>query len=360
MFQRSHRLYLRAVLSGCLLVGSLLVTASAGASAPGADDEAALNFGVIIQTFASPDVRPSGLGFDGENLWVVTDGPIPMLWKLDPTDGSVLDSMLAPVAESVLGLDHDGNALWGSTQVPEEVFSASSSDGSVISSFTSPMAAPTGIVWDGLDLWHAGTGADLQLLNKNDGSMIRSLPAPGQLAPRGMAWDGTTLWLVDAAGTNDDAIYQLDPATGAAKIVFVPAGDPLTWMSGLTYDGKYLWMSDLEDAEIHKVELGLHVALWSSGSCPGQVRVRVQGETPNGRYVVAHGKSLDGFEIPSGECEGIPLEVGTIADAFEVTTDESAEFILTGNVGEAICGDYLQVIDLDTCLKSFVGRVPFE
>lgn len=346
------------VLSLFFVLSILGLGLAVGAGSASASE--ALNFGVIIQTFASPDARPSDLAFDGEHLWVVTDGAVPTLWKLDPSDGSVVDSMPAPTAAATLGLEHVGTSLWGSTDDPDELYEASPVDGSVLGQLASPHTAPTGVAWDGADLWHAGTGAALHLIEDATGASLRTLGAPGQAAPRGMAWDGTMLWVVDATGGFDDAIFQLDPIDGTEKIQFVPQGDSLGMMSGLTYDGKYLWMSDLVDGEIHKVELGLHVDVWTQGNCPGLTQLRVRGETPSGRYGVAVGESLGAFEIPVGDCAGIPMEIDSIVKYLEITTDESAEFFLSGTSDAAFCGDYIQVIDLDTCLKSYVARVPLE
>ena len=66
--------------------------------------------GDTIMTLASPFDCPQGLTFDGKYLWNV-DRKSDMIYKIDPEDGSVDDSLQAP-AYVPRGLAWDGERLW--------------------------------------------------------------------------------------------------------------------------------------------------------------------------------------------------------------------------------------------------------
>jgi len=64
-----------------------------------------------------------------------------------------------------------------------------------------------------------------------------------------LAWDGNYLWVVD---DSTDMIYKLDPSTGKVLLSFATPGlEP----KGLACDGKHLWLSENRTAKIYKFDL---------------------------------------------------------------------------------------------------------
>ena len=87
---------------------------------------------------------------------------------------------------------------------------------------------------------HDYTGLKLTTLNQVnipvDGGVIHSIPAPGGNT-EGLTWDGQYLWNSDISTSR---IYKLDPSNGNIIISFP---SPYPYCEGLGWDGNYLWVS---------------------------------------------------------------------------------------------------------------------
>ncbi len=70
------------------------------------------------------------------------------------------------------------------------------------------------------------------------GDIIKEIPSPGPCLT-GLAYDGTYLWGVDR---KNDMIYKFDPSDGSIKASFKSPG---YFATGMTWDGKHLWISDM-------------------------------------------------------------------------------------------------------------------
>ncbi len=71
------------------------------------------------------------------------------------------------------------------------------------------------------------------------GKVVNMIRTPGNF-PTGLTYDGKYLWVADRA---EDKIFQVDPVSGQIK-KFITS--PAYWPAGLAYDGKYLWNIDLK------------------------------------------------------------------------------------------------------------------
>ena len=119
--------------------------------------------------------------------------------------------------------------------------------GEIVKSFATPGTVPTGITFDGKNLWIADRKAKLiYCVNPKNGEVIRSIPSPGYW-PMGLTWDGEALWNADVKGgialseNYDGKIYRIDPKDGTIlKTIDAPSTTP----RGLAWDGKYLWCVD--------------------------------------------------------------------------------------------------------------------
>lgn len=78
------------------------------------------------------------------------------------------------------------------------------------------------------------------------GQVVQSLPGPAE-KPAGLTYDGQFLWVSDLS---TDRIYKVDPATGQVQRS-VPAPGGAT--TGLAWDGRNLWCSENEHDKIYEI-----------------------------------------------------------------------------------------------------------
>lgn len=112
-----------------------------------------------------------------------------------------------------------------------------------------PLTDISGISWDGGALWITidGTGA-IHRVDPATGSVERTLRAPAH-DTGGSAWlDGELYQLAYL----EKRIYRIDPASGVVLGSFPSPGDGMC--SGMTSDGRYLWVVNWEDERIYKAD----------------------------------------------------------------------------------------------------------
>ncbi len=255
----TRRLALVVLLS--MFVGPTLANddAARGGDAPRHDGEVSrarpfTGVAHVVQTYSSPVLRPAGIGWDGASIWFVDDSN-QMIHKMDPSTWTELDFLSAPAASYAFGLDHDSLTLWGDTDSPGQVYQMDDSNGAVLNSFASPHAAPNGVAYDGGLVWHSGFGANLTLMDPTSGTVVRTIPSPGNQTPRGLEMVGGSLWVVDANTYPDDAIYRLDPVDGSVLESYLPVDATFGLIYGIAHDGTRFWMTDLDTAQVHVLEL---------------------------------------------------------------------------------------------------------
>jgi len=203
-----------------------------------------VNVPPVLSFFSSPgsDPRaPSGLTFDGANLWCA-DNENDRLYKLSTT-GSIISSFASP-GQSPRGLAWDGANLWNADSRNDRIYKLSTS-GTEISSFNSPGRVASGLVWHGAGFWLCDLSVDTIWKLDANGNILSSFAAPGTLHA-GLAWDGKNLWLVDGETL---LIYQMD-ATGKVLDYYLSPG---SFPSSLAWDGANFWVADELEGLIYKV-----------------------------------------------------------------------------------------------------------
>jgi streptogramin lyase len=165
--------------------------------------------GSVLLSFPAPSKNPTGLTFDGANLWVA-DKSLKRVYKLNAW-GIMINSFPIPVKDSLRGLAFDGKDLWISGTKMIYKISRNGTD------FNDSMKGKFyGMTFDGSNIWAVDT--KLKKIEKLDasGSVLSSIPIPkGSSSPFGLAYDGVSLWLSDSK-----KIYRLNPANGAVLSSF--------------------------------------------------------------------------------------------------------------------------------------------
>jgi len=212
--------------------------------------------GEIIQSFSTPGQYPTGMAFDGQNIWIA-DRKTDLLYLVSPADGKVIRSIPSP-GYWPSGLAWDGTNLWcsdikGGQDVEElyegVIYKLDPKDGTVLQTMPAPSKYPVDLAWDGHYLWCVDNSSDeLIQFSPNDGTTIRSFKSPAWEC-QGLEFDGLYLW-VSSSSLNE--IYMVMPDDGTVLLVMASPG-PVA--AGLCYDGKCLWNADYQDDLLYQLTI---------------------------------------------------------------------------------------------------------
>ncbi|MEW5925439.1 MAG: transglutaminase domain-containing protein, partial [Candidatus Zixiibacteriota bacterium] len=190
---------------------------------------------------------PTGLTYDGKNLWLA-DRKSDLIYKINPSDGSVLQSFQAP-CYYVGGLTASGNGIWVLDAEENLAYYWNPQTNICEKTISIPSGSPQGLAWDGKYLWVADFGDDkLYQISTEDGTTIIEIPSPSG-NPQGLTYDGNYLWVSDRL---DDMIYMVMPENGNVILAF---DAPSKYARGLAYDGEFLWNVDYQSDSLYKIIL---------------------------------------------------------------------------------------------------------
>jgi len=211
--------------------------------------------GEVIKSFKTPGSYPTGLTFDGENIWVADRGT-DKIYCINPETGTVVREIESP-AYWPTGLAWDGKYLWGAdyrgrTNIVEDydgmIFKIDPKDGTVLATLKAPSSSPKGLTWDGKYLWCVDDRTDMVIqFNPHDGTTINSFLSPAK-DPKGITFDGKYLWISDET-LNE--IYMVDPENG---LVIVILDGPGNTVHGLAMDNSKLWAVDHDADKIYQLK----------------------------------------------------------------------------------------------------------
>jgi transglutaminase-like putative cysteine protease len=215
---------------------ALIALVSPAAAAPGD----------VLHHLSTPGSTPTGLTFDGRDLWVA-DRLADTLYALDPTTGEARRQIPAP-GFIPRGLAWDGSHLWCVDGEENRISRLDPNTGVTVRSFESPTPNPHGLTWDGSDLWLADQSEDvLCKISPVDGTVIERFTAPMKVST-GLAWWNGYLWCGDR---KEDRIYLVAPDHGGEVVLSLEA--PGDHVRGLTHDGESLWAADYQEDAIFRL-----------------------------------------------------------------------------------------------------------
>ncbi|OGU60148.1 MAG: transglutaminase [Ignavibacteria bacterium RIFOXYB2_FULL_35_12] len=207
--------------------------------------EIAAHSGKVVQKFATLYSNPSGLTFDGKNLWLA-DYKADKLSSINPLNGEVLREIPSPGFWPT-GLAWDGKYLWNADEKQKKIFKIDPQSGEILFTIDSPSDNPQGLAWDGKTLWVSDSKAKkIMMIDLSDGTAIKSIDAPASSAG-GLTFDGSYLWCTDRL---QNEIYMIDPDKGEVIVII---DSPGPYPVGLAWDGEYLWNVDYQTDQIYKI-----------------------------------------------------------------------------------------------------------
>lgn len=203
--------------------------------------------GDILKVIKTPGPCPTGLAFDGKNLWLA-DSFTDKIYKIDPESGKIIKSFDSPGYQPE-GLAWDGKNLWHIDAGEKYMYCLDPESGKALSILESNSSNPRDLAWDGEYIWIADYRNDILLkVSTVDGMMVQNFPSPAS-EPTGLAFDGKYLWVSDRI---EDRIYLVNPSDGLTVSSFRSYG-PFPY--GLAWENDVLWNVDYENDEIYKVKV---------------------------------------------------------------------------------------------------------
>jgi hypothetical protein len=203
--------------------------------------------GDIQKVIKTPGPCPTGLTFDGKNLWLA-DNFTDKIYKISPESGKVLKSFDSP-GHHPEGLAWDGKYLWHVDSGEKYMYLLDPETGTALSILESNSSNPRDLAWDGEYIWIADYRKDILIkVSPEDGMMVQNFPSPAG-EPAGIAYDGKYLWVTDRS---EDRIYLVNPSDGLCLSSLRSYG-PFAY--GLAWGNNSLWNVDYENDEIYEIDV---------------------------------------------------------------------------------------------------------
>ncbi len=226
----------------------------------------------VERGFRTPGSHPNGLQAAKEGLWILDQGTNRVaLVRYD--DGGVIREF-ATETDRGSGITFDGSALWIASTYNRLLVKVDAQTGKTLQQFPSPgsglvkwgprSAHPRetgahGLEWLRGELWVAvPPSVSIYVVNPEDGSVVRSFPAPG-VRPHGIGWDPDgSLWCAESIYRS---FFKMDPKTGKIlKQVMLPPTAPevdglVVVPHGMTIWNRQFWFSVAETGEVYRVPL---------------------------------------------------------------------------------------------------------
>lgn len=208
-----------------------------------------------------------GLDYHDGHLWAGSDAD-GFLYKLDPADGTVLETLPTPYDENHIsnGANHgvawDGTGFWVAGNYGKDWLYKVALDGTFLDTLATPADAVGGLSWDGTYLlvtrYYPNDQADILQIDPGDGSLVGTIPTQGQ-QPFGICYDTSdgTVWNgMDDNDGDPERIWHLSYPSGEVIDFFdTPAASP----KGIALGGGYLWVVANEvggyDHRIYQIDL---------------------------------------------------------------------------------------------------------
>ena len=192
-----------------------------------------------------PQIKiPGDLTWDGKYLWITDLHEWTNIHQIDPRTGLISRSFKAP--SKGYGLASDGTYLYFGGY-PKTLYKIDPQTEKVIYAVHDLDFSIYGLVWDGKRLWASDCNSNLIYnFSHISGSVYESFETPGDLSI-GLSWDNNILYSID---NETKEIYKIDPKTG--KIMSFHSLGTVSEITGITYDGRNLWLNDLESHSIYQ------------------------------------------------------------------------------------------------------------
>lgn len=192
--------------------------------------------------------RPTGLAFDGENMWVVNqaDGNVVRISvdSEDPIDENPVTANIQAgidVGGNPTAIAFDGENMWVTHSGTRNVTVIRASDGEIVDVITAGDGRAS-IVFDGNSMWLTNEDeAEVVKVRASDRKILGTFDV--RQRPTAMTFDGSNIWVVNK---DSKSVTKLRAADGS-RIGDYPVGRS---PSGIAFDGANIWVSNQDDDNV--------------------------------------------------------------------------------------------------------------
>ena len=214
--------------------------------------------GNVIHSVNGPGPIPTGIAWDGNNLWVGDFENI-TIYKISPVDGSRLETYDFQLIPAGLAWDNDRDFLWVADQNVKKIKRIDPNSGEPNIKFKCPGSkneTPYGLAYNGEYLYYADSTNKIYKIDpfksNEDNTVVVKTYSINGIYPKGLTCDGKYLWVSDSI---NEKIYKIN--LEKSEPIIKEYGSPSRMPYGLTNDGEYLWNIDDMTDTVYKMDVGI-------------------------------------------------------------------------------------------------------
>jgi CheY-like chemotaxis protein len=231
-----------------LLVGAGVFWYLRGPMAPALPDKA----------YPAPYTNPSAMAPGADRTLWVADWVTSSLYQHNMDDKLSVKQIFQIPGGHPTGVAWDGVNLWTCNSWEHKIYKHNMDAAlSVAAEYPSPGPEPFGLAWDGVNLWVCDSkeGKFYRMKMSEEGlTVLNAYDSPGA-RPTGLVVTPDSLWSADA-DTNRIYKHAKDDKLSVTKIYMAaPYIDRKIFLSGLAWDGKFFYTSADEHNQIHRHSL---------------------------------------------------------------------------------------------------------
>jgi hypothetical protein len=227
-------------------------TASAAAASYVNSEIAAVRLGRTTQQIAtlawyatpsgieySAGSSPTGIAFDGANIWVTNFISSGTVTKLNAATGAIVGNY--SVMPFPTRIAFDGTSVWVASKNSRFVTKLNVSDGSLVGSYDVGGNVYGGLVFDGVNMWVSTLSSVVKLLASSGVSL-----GTYAVSSTSGAFDGTNIWLQLFAAPNatSGSVKILKASDGTPVGNPIGTGVPAMDSNGIAFDGSSIWITN--------------------------------------------------------------------------------------------------------------------
>jgi hypothetical protein len=212
------------------------------------------NDGGVLATYAVGGL--GGMAFDGANIWVGGNGGSGgTLIKVRARDGVVLGTFITGLDSTPSGVAFDGTNMWAVTPSSSFVVKVRASDGVVLGAY--PVGSfPGHVAFDGSNVWVGGT--PITKLRASDGTNLGSVSVWAQA----LAFDGANVWC-----HGPSQLAKVRASDGAILGTYSGGGGTY---GGIVFDGENIWVPSQTNnwITVRRASDGMLIGQFPAGPSP--------------------------------------------------------------------------------------------